>query len=173
VGLVARQDEIRVHDLDVRGRAVEVTVDDHGRFHSTVDGKGYWASTREELYQALMKGTKRATIKVEVPFEQMFGGGEVVKRGVVTGIHAGNNSLLIRWEDGRTEQSGSGMYDVLRPLSDEERAAWQQLARVRREAAAALGAFEHERHINLRIGVRDAIEKATDEAMAAEGGEAI
>lgn len=165
-------DYIKVHPMEVRGQEIEVMVDDHGRWSGTADGKAYYADTRDDLYKQLMKGTKRATVKVEVPFERMTGDGRV-KHGVATGIHNTNSMLLIRWEDGATSQERSSYDDAVRPLTSEQRAEWVRLAAASRVADKAYRSFQLAHKIFLWNEVQAAVEKATSEALAAEGGETI
>ncbi len=66
-----------------------------------------------------------------------------VKHGTVTGIHATRGNLLIRWEDGQSEQlpGWSSPGDVTRRLTDAEAAEVERLLEARNKAVRELDRY--------------------------------
>lgn len=158
-------DAITVHPLKVRGTEFEVQVEPSGQFKARFNGpdrEGWvYSDTREGLYAKLMTLTKRAAVKVEVPFDLLEGGR--VRRGVATGIHSTNRNVMVRWTDtGRTEQI-THLRDSMKPLSAGERADWVRLSAEVTGARMNLTTFEREHHLDVRREIEQAIAKGAAE----------
>jgi hypothetical protein len=151
-------------EMEVRGQAFQLTVNDGGTWFTEYQGSSVSARTRDELYQNLMKLTKQAAARVAVPFTQMefLRGEPVIKHGTITGIHTRNRNLLVEWEDGRKSQLDVhyGKNFAVR-MSPEDEARWIALVKASGEAARQVHDFQAEHAINMQ----EAAQKALDEAM--------
>jgi hypothetical protein len=155
--------------MTIRDQIVPVEVTDRGIFQARVDGNEYRESSYEGLRDHLMRATRRAAVKVAVPFTQIlpgrFSGSQpVVRHGVATGIHAARNVALVRWEDGRAGEVKS--LTVMRRLNDVEAADYLALMQAANEATKALREYERPRILLLRQAVEVAIREATDKEEA-------
>jgi len=99
-------------------------------------------------------------VRFELPFTNRIG-----QDGMVTGFHATNGNMLIRWASGKTEQtySSSNINDAMPRLSDEDKAELRKLIADVRDAQKAWNDFVSARQFE---SVRD----AADEARRLAGG---
>lgn len=149
-------------DLTVSGggKTYEVLVDEDGRFAFYSDSIYHRADTLE----GLRKLARRLKAKFELPFTRV--NAEGVRNGTVTGIHASNSNLLVRWDDGSTEQiygysSSSG---DMPQLSHADFAAAVELLRARNEAVDRFDAFvrDHGTWKSLKQAALEAQDKAVN-----------
>lgn len=78
-------------------------------------------------------------VRFDLPFTNRYG-----VNGSITGFHAGNDSLLIRWESGATGQERR-LDDAMPRLSEAEYAELRRLVQASNDAKAAWDAFVSER----------------------------
>jgi hypothetical protein len=119
---------------------VTLGVSDH-KFTVDLGGLG-------RLQAASFAELEKQARKVKVPFELpfIFVTQDGIRLGTVTGIHAGNGNVLIRWEDGTTEQQprwSGGKYMPRQPAGDEARL--RELMEARNAAQHALEEFTEPR----------------------------
>jgi hypothetical protein len=81
----------------IRGVEYEISLTGAGIFTVEVDGDDITATTYEALRKKLMAINKK---KIAIPFVYWDKDAEKIARGVVVGIHAGNNNVLVK-QDGR------------------------------------------------------------------------
>lgn len=159
-------DEQRL-EITVRGVVypVQVKVNTYGGtkpsgyFIAEVGGSRLQAETLTALYDEAMRATKRASVRVAVPFVQL-GPGTTVKRGVVTTIHQASNNLVASWNPGRgdTEQIKAYGGTYVPTLHSDEEAEYKRLYQAERDAEKALREWIKAREFNLRKAVEEAIE---------------
>lgn len=158
-------ESIRVHDIEVRGKRYEVTVGREGTFYTKVHNRGVHATSREELRNAVMKATKRARVTVEVPFSitqtVRYSRKRTVKSGIAVGLHQGHGAILVKYDDGSTEQLDTGFSSstTLVPLADDEAKEWVRLQDERDRTYAELQEFEKTHRLDLRKVVEAAVEE--------------
>lgn len=150
--------------ITIRNRDFPVTVDDSGTWRAEFDGGVLTSGTKENLRAALQRAINRKSVKVAVPFSiisrTVGGGGVQVRTGVATGIHAKNNSLLVRWDDNGKADQLTPYSTYLIALTPAERAEWRTLHTAAFDAKRALAEFERDHALNLRNAVQDEITKA-------------
>jgi hypothetical protein len=99
-------------------------------------------------------------VRFELPFTMPNGRG-----GMVTGFHASNGNMLIRWDSGKTSQEyGSGLADAMPRLSEDDLAELKQLVQARSDAYSALAEWVKAHRFPEGIG------EAADEARRLAGG---
>ena len=153
--------------LDIRGTEIIATVDDNGWFRATIHGVAARSETFEGLRAELMRLSKRAAVKLAVPFMLLRDG--TACSGVLTGRHQANGNLLVQWADHRGSQqvtrynSAGNIYT--QPLTPEQLQEWAALSKARREANMARDAFirTHRLHLDQIV---DAAERAAEKAEA-------
>lgn len=84
--------------INVCGQDYPVEVQSDGKFYARINGQLLSADTFAELKQK----ANRAKVKISIPFSQERS--DSVRHGTVTGTHAATGALLVRWDDGTTEQ---------------------------------------------------------------------
>jgi len=115
------------------------------------EGNDVGADTFAEL-EAKVKDLR--IVRFELPFTDRTG-----KDGTVTGFHATNGNMLIRWANGKTiqEYGGSGLNDAMPRLDEADKAALKQLIWNVREAQKVWNDFVEARKFE---SVRDAANEA-------------
>lgn len=150
--------------MKIRDQEVVVEVTQLGQFSAVLAGKTYVADRWEDLRQRLMTASKRAAIKVAVPFvifrSNYPGDGYSRHTYVATGIHQGTQNILARNSVGTAIQlDGWETEGALRPLTGEEQDRYVAALIAQREAKAAVDRLKVEFGIDVRRTVRAAIEK--------------
>ena len=127
--------------IEHAGRKLPVMLDPEGTFHVLVDGDRISAGSYEEL----QKTVRKIKVKFELPFTQVSTTG--VRNGTITGIHAVNGNLLVRWSNGETEQvySYSSHGEMMPQLSSGELAQVTHLVAERARIVRELDAFTRSR----------------------------
>jgi len=155
-------------ELTVKVAGTEYPVyirDTDGVFFATV---GPSEQITADSYAELEKKARRIKVKFELPFTQITDSG--VRHGTVTGLHATSGNLLVRWDNGQTEQisgwSGQGANTMPR-LTDEEATTAVELVRARNASVKALAAFTDARKF---VSLKRAAETERDKADAARLG---
>lgn len=129
--------------IEANGQVFPVSLDEtDGQFSvnmGVLDGSS--VIVRASSFAELQRKASKIKTRFALDFTQLSS--DRVRNGTVTGIHASNGNLLIRWADGSTEQvpgwQGSGV--VMPRLSDEEAAELARLVQARRDANHAVNAF--------------------------------
>ena len=112
-------------------------------------------STLDSAVNAARVTLNKRKVKVEVPFILVASG----KRGVATGLHAGNRKVLITIDGERTQLEGYAK--VLRPdTPDEKVARLGELRKIADDATRELGTIERAYHMDLRRAVDAAMTEA-------------
>lgn len=139
----------------IKGKKFEIHVGDDGRFFSVDDGSRTEADTLAGLKTKLASGMRRAAVKVEIPVVWWNNG--KLKRGMFTGIHARNQNLLLREDDGKSEQISSweGSKKYFPPEHAEQLA---ELSAASVAAANALEAFTDKYSFDIRYEIKKIVE---------------
>jgi hypothetical protein len=158
--------------VEVNGQEYPVTINGEGEFTVNL---GMLEGSSQIIKASSYAELRKKARKVKVPFELEFTEvtQDTTRNGTVTGIHAANGNLLIRWEPemiagqlkpGKTEQLPSyqgGKY--LPRLSEQDTEALRYLIRERNRAARELANFANPRAFA-------SLSKAAREAQAAAAG---
>lgn len=148
--------------ITVRNQEFEVSMNPEWgsmEFRTRVNGKQVESKTWKGLQAAIGTELRKADVTVEVRFMDS----RTRRIGTATKIHAASKNVMVRWDDGITEQHHGGA--VLAP--DTDAAELRRLRLVAKEAQNALGAFEHEHRLGDYNGLRALVEEA-QRAKAAE-----
>lgn len=162
--------------VEVRGTNYPVYADARGTLGAVMGGTEYVGSSMDTLRTYMMAASRRQQVKVSVPFSKLITGTydperATVQHGVATGIHASSGNVLIRWQDGKTEQA-SGYSGYMQPLSQDESSEYIRLHQAKAAANKALSQFEEAHELRsgkngqskgLPNAVRAAIETAQKE----------
>src|SRR5580704_5740868 len=102
--------QIPAGEVKVRGNKYSITVgDEDGVFRAnTANGSQVSAPTRVELIKKIAAATRRA---LSIPVMVWDNEKSKVKRGVITGKHAGNDNLLIKWNGERSAEQYRHYYN--------------------------------------------------------------
>lgn len=124
--------------VEAAGRTYPVTIDEDGRFRAMLGDHG---SITDESFAGLQRRARRIKTKFSLDFTELDGND--VRDGSVTGFHATNGNLLIKWANGQTEQrpGWSGNSTVFNRLSGEEAEQLRRLVDERNRAVQALNGF--------------------------------
>lgn len=138
-------------------RAFEVTVNSGGFFQVEVDGADLHAPSFKELEA---KVTKHLKLKLSIRFCRLDGDRwdsddkeKKLRRGVITGIHSGNDNLLIKWDDEKKIDQSYTHSEYLR-LTEKEEQAYLALHRAYVKACADLERFREEHAIDVREEIK-------------------
>ncbi len=152
-----------VGKMDVRGTEVEVTVDEHGIFHATLGQASFAAETYKSLHERLITASRRAAVKVSVPFttlirDRLSDSKHVIRNGTATGIHATTREILVRWDDGSAGKLRGYSYDVMERLDADETATLASMITASDEARDSLLAFMAARKLSIHRVITEAQE---------------
>lgn len=152
--------DVRLKDIDVRGKSVTVWVTADGGFKAEAE-PDVWvhSSTLEDLVKKVQDAT-RETSKLNIEFWRWDDG--ELKRGVIFGLHAGSRNIRVKLGDKRAEQeypweSGDGKY---LKLDEYQRETYTQLCRDVDRAEAAKKDYERSNSFNAVKAVQVALGKA-------------
>jgi len=144
--------------LEVRGRKFPVSVDVRGHFTARFDSdRNVYGDTLEKVRVQLMRLTKVARVKLNIPFTTM---GPMFRDMVCTGRHASNGHLIVvEKEHGNTmDQWNDYGQTVLQPLTPDQRMNYRHLLDKVAASEAALKAFEKPLSFDLSALVRKQLE---------------
>jgi hypothetical protein len=152
-----------VHPETIRGQLVEIWVNSIGQFQATLDGGATMlsATTREGLITQLKARLREASVQVEVPFTRLSQHGEV-RHGIATGIHGGNQNVLVTWDDTGKKEQWDGRdygYSYLVRLRPQQALHLQQLQEAQRQARADYDKTLAEHRTDLRERVIEAVKR--------------
>jgi hypothetical protein len=153
--------------VSIRGMDFPVSVTNRGMFTAEYDGQELRGDTLETLKVLLTKATK---VRLDIPFARYdenwdspsyarHGGPRpMIRKGRLTGIHAGNDSLMVVWAGSSgAEQVPYFREGVMAPLSTEDENDLRVLAAAKHEADTKLHQFLSARKIDLREQAQKAI----------------
>lgn len=111
--------------IQVRGRYFDVEVSREGMFHTELNDETVKGESLAQLKDKLGKELARGKVKISIPFivytGARYGSDErEVRRGTITGKHAGNRNYLVRWDNGKTEQVSKWQIADLVPAAQEK-----------------------------------------------------
>lgn len=148
----------KLTDILVLGQPVEVTVDNEGIFRAKHGGQSFNAHSLEGLTDQLNDAIRKTKVKIAVEFTDSDG-----THCVITGRHATTGAYLGKRE-GVAETWRSLPWEVMRPLSDEDKAEFERLRQAARAAAKELRLFIDKRRLHsLQAVVNEALAKAKRE----------
>lgn len=161
---------VKIDDFD--GRKVDVNVDDGGTFWAKPDGPGgdmVKAPTMDGLRKKILARFRTAKTRLAVPvtlFKAVTRNHVTVDcsitGGHVTGCHATNGNLLVRWADGKTEQLSRHEYNTewLRELTMTEATELRKAHDAKVAAAKACDEMIERLKVDPRELVKDALTAA-------------
>lgn len=162
------KDPIKIHSIEVRNEFFDVHIDARGRFIAEYKGKRLYDDTRQGLYEQLVKTTKKAAVKVSIPYSYLTAVGghgankydPVIKDGVATGVHQGTGKLLVK-ENGVSKQRETWGPTTYRPLTGQEAAERIKLQSEFDALKKKIQGFDAEHGIDVRDLVSQAVDEAT------------
>lgn len=144
-------------EIEVKGKKFDVSVDERdGRFCANFDGFEVRAYTLAGLKSALAKRVSNSNVKTSIPFVRWENG--KLRAGTITGIHASNRNLLVKWKEEKgTEQKYSGYANLY--ITPEVADLYAALAKASEDAEKALDEFTEANSFDGREAVRAALAK--------------
>lgn len=163
--------------VPIRGEDIPVEVSTNiskdaatASFKAQVNGKHISSETLEGLRGKLLNETKRAAVKVSIPFSMVgkahdrYGmprGPMTVLHGVITGIHQGTYKPLVRWDaNGKSEQLDRAG-TVFKPLDKETADRLLALRAQNVEIERQISELESANRLDPRKAVEEAIDAET------------
>lgn len=151
--------------VTANGEDFPVGISDDGMFRADLPGS---VQLKAPSLDELQKKARKVKTKFELAFTQVDSHG--ARHGTVTGFHASTGNLLIRWDNGDTEQippwGGGGA--MMPRLSDAETAEISDLVAARNKAVHDLDMFTRSRKF---ASLKKAAEAARAAAAEARGGQ--
>jgi len=154
--------EMKVTRYNSREQLVDIDVNEYGTFSATVDGVKLEAKSLEDLKPKIDRATKQEQARVAIPFvryvkDSWRKDGGKFKRGFITGLHASNSNLLVKFEGEKgSTQEYIGEYLKLTP---EQEVEYQQLVLAAEAAAKLQDAFEKKHSFDGKEAVQKALAK--------------
>ena len=142
------------------GKTYEVELNDENGSFRVWTGETHISAPS---YADLERKIRKLKTRFELPFTAVTADG--VMDGTVTGFHAINGNMLVKWADGSHEQMPGYSYDAssMPRLSDEDTAKAKQLVQARNEAVQALDTFIKARRFeSLKKAALEAQDKAVN-----------
>jgi hypothetical protein len=154
-------------ELSIRheGRDYEVLVSGEGEFVVNLGVQdGSSVILKADSFAALQKKVKKIKTPFELEFTELVPSGP--RNGTVTGIHAANGNLLVRWVNGTTEQvPGYHASQYMPRLSEEDYETLRYLTEERNRVARELENFVKPRAFrSLKQAATEAQARAAKEA---------
>lgn len=140
--------DIKLKDIDVRGKRVAVFVTNSGKFKAEVDTDDWvYADSLEDLTKKVMEAT-RETSKLAIGFYRWDDG--KLKRGTILGLHAGSRNIRVKLENEKAEQEypWENSPEKYLKLDDYERETYTGLCEDMERAAAAKADYERSHSFN-------------------------
>jgi predicted ATPase len=140
----------------VRGRGIDIFIDNNQKFSADLDGDTYTADSfdalKKQLNNSLIK--RKLNIAVTMLNTTWRSNTQELTHGTLIGVHSSNGNFMVL-SDGKIQQirTYSPMY---RGFSKDEAKEHEDLTSAKVEAEIALEKFLEERHINI-VDVRDAL----------------
>lgn len=134
--------QIKLKDIEVRGKKISVFVEDSGSFKAQVDTDTWvHAKTLEDLTKKVQDAT-RETSKLSIEFWRWDDG--ELKRGIILGLHAGSRNIRIKLGADKAEQEypWDTSPEKYMKLDDYERETYIGLCQDAERAAAAKADYE-------------------------------
>lgn len=154
---------MKLATVEIKGRKFDIEVTDRGEFNTTDDGNYIEANSLEELKGKLSKRMARESVRISIPFvrweSDRYNGNGRIKKGNITGIHAANSNLLVKWdgEKGTDQDRSWGNNEYFNPEHGPE---LERLHKAVVQARAELEKFEKKHGFNGREAVKAALVKA-------------
>jgi len=160
----------KVKTLDVDGEEVDIFVDgDDGRFHGRLDGvdiyqtslKALEAKLREQSRQKRRLNVEGTLLDTRWSSSQDVPSFEDI---VIIGKHGGNDNLLYRGskEKGTRQMRRFGDGDLMRRLTEGERAAWRKLCAASKAADRAKENWKKTHKLDVNKAIREQLGKAEE-----------
>lgn len=141
---------------NIRGQDVDIEIYDSGEFGAEVEGQQIHDKSLEGLIERLNKAMRQVSAKVAVRFVRWDDG--KLRRGTITGIHASNRNLLIKWDGQKgVDQEYTWSDSKYLALSNDEEEVFVSLCTARDKAQNAVTAFIKKHSFNGGKAVQDAI----------------
>lgn len=170
---------VKVRDVTIRGKKLEVWSDEKGVFHSNIDGGSIdWHATNEgnvisaDTMKSLLgklDNRLKPNSKVKIPFVRWsmpeFDYGyqsgtkerkPYLRQGTITGVHAANGNILVQWADCKgTEQQRSWRDDLYLKMTETQAAAYVKLQQEKIRIEAEIEAQEKKYGIDVKSEISD------------------
>lgn len=132
---------MKLTTIKVREHTFDVDVSTSGVFSAKYNDRTYRESTIDKLHEALMKATKRARAKVELPVTELVS--RHARHATFTGMHGGTGNIMLRYDGSKGSVDTKSSYNgnLYKRMTDEQVAEYQRLFDVRKAASDALSAF--------------------------------
>lgn len=156
---------VHLKNVKILGNVVSIYVTQGGEFEVSLptgevdaDGvpgiKRYRHSSLDAAIQATRERLALDRKKIEVPFLDFSYKKDhyEFRPGVVTGIHAGTDNVIVRIDGGKAQQVASGAHETRSrsDLTKEQQDAYCQLRQDYTRVQSAMRAFEQANEVNLR-----------------------
>lgn len=153
---------------EVRGERIELWFNPDSPWSpitATYNEKLFAAKDIEAMLDQLKRATRRKRVAINIPITHENG-----RDAIITGKHAGNNNILVTWEDnGQSEQLDRYDYrHFFRRLTPEQKRELKQLKAASDEANRQLNNFHNDLKIDLDRAAEDAIGEIVELAIAEE-----
>lgn len=169
---------VKVKDVTIRGVELQIYADHHGVFHTDVGGKDVQqnmmnedgnAISAESMKLLLEKADKRLKnrSKLNIRFVRWVqkerdwreSGKEpeyYLRKGTITGIHAGNGNVLVKWDGQKDiEQQHGWGHDNYLKMNDDQQELYVRLQRQKAELEQNIEAVEEKYKIDIQKEVGD------------------
>jgi hypothetical protein len=124
---------------------------------SSNDGSDYervYNRDLDDLKKQLQRLTKEQQVRVAVPF--VLGGGRSLQRSTAIGFHAGTNNVMVRNENGKSDQL-TGYIKAYDDMTDDELEIGRALQQESLQAQRNWSKWESEHHFRLEDALRQEI----------------
>ena len=149
---------------EIRGEKFEIEIASDGRFFTVFDGETVYAESLKGLKEKLMNLTKQSQAKVKIDFWRWVEDrwrtekGEL-KHGVITGEHAGNSNVMIKFDGESAEQDRGWNSDDYLKLDAGEQKQYVKLHRDLEALKKQIEKFEDEHKFDPREAIREAVKR--------------
>lgn len=142
---------------NIRGQDVDIEIYDNGEFGAEVEGQQIHDKSLDGLVERLNRAMRQTSVKVAIRFVRWYEG--KLKHGTITGIHASNRNLLVKWEGQKgVDQEYTWSQSEYLALSNDEEETFVHLCVAHDRAQDAVAAFIKAHRFDGVKAVKDAIE---------------
>lgn len=148
---------MKLTDVEIKGKSFEVEVDDRGKFRTVLNGDQVTALTLDALKSELAKRISRGAVKIAIPFVRWSDDKGILRKGTITGIHASNRNLLVKWDGQKGVEQEYAWHDDSRFIRPEASVEYAHLSQATDEAQQRLQKFTKLHAFNPHEAVRKAL----------------
>jgi hypothetical protein len=148
--------------VEVKGKKFDIEVGSDGKFGTNSDGSWLKADTLDQLKTKLATQISRAKLKLSIPFCRWVAGGRL-RKGIITGIHASNNNILVKFDDEKTTEQEDIWYSGGAYIDPEHAGELDRLGKACMKASQEYDDFVDKHKFNAKEAVRKAMGNKADE----------